>query len=99
MATTINRTRVRAETPDTPESLALVVYSREHCHLCHDMIAALQELQARLSFRLEVVDVDSDDELRMRYGERVPVLVAEGEEICHYHLDLVALDAYFAKIR
>jgi glutaredoxin len=99
MATTINRTRVRAETPDIPESLALVVYSREHCHLCHDMIAALQELQARLSFSLEVVDVDSDGELRMRYGERVPVLVAEGEEICHYHLDPVALDAYFAKIR
>ena len=64
-----------------------------------DMIAALRELQARLSFHLEVVDVDSDDELKSRYGERVPVLMAEGEEICHYYLDPVALDAYFAKIR
>ena len=87
-------------TPDcTPEPATLVVYSREHCHLCHNMIAALQVLQTRLSFRLEVMDVDSDDELRLRYGERVPVLLAGGEEICHYHLDRVALDAYFAKIR
>jgi hypothetical protein len=45
------------------------------------------------------VDVDSDDELRSRYGERVPVLLAGGDEICHYHLDRAALDAYFAKIR
>ncbi len=87
-------------TPDcTPDPATLVVYSREHCHLCHNMIAALQVLQARLSFRLEVMDVDSDGELRSRYGERVPVLLAGGEEICHYHLDRVALDAYFAKIR
>ncbi len=87
-------------TPDcTPDPATLVVYSREHCHLCHNMIAALQVLQARHSFRLEVMNVDSDGELRSRYGERVPVLLAGGEEICHYHLDRVALDAYFAKIR
>jgi Glutaredoxin-like domain (DUF836) len=77
-----------------------MVYAREHCHLCENMIAALQELQARLPFRLEVTDVDSDHDLRLRYGERVPVLVADnGEEICHYHLDRDALDAYLAKIR
>ena len=63
------------------------------------MIAALQELQAQLHFSLDVIDVDSDDSLKLRYGERVPVLVAGGEEICHYHLDPVALDAYFTKIR
>jgi hypothetical protein len=57
-------------------------------------------LQAKLQFRFDVKDVDSDDELRLRYGERVPVLVAQGgEEICHYHLDLNALGAYLAKIR
>ena len=63
------------------------------------MIAALRELQARLSFHLDVVDVDSDEELQSCYGLKVPVLLAGGEEICHYHLDPVALDAYFAKIR
>jgi hypothetical protein len=80
--------------------IELIVYGREHCHLCENMIAALRNLQAKLRFRFDVTDVDSDDELRLRYGERVPVLVARrGEEICHYHLDLNALDAYLAKIR
>lgn len=79
-------------------SFALIVYSREHCHLCHDMIAALQELQARLSFHLEIVDVDGNADLRLRYGERVPVLVTGGQEICHYRLDPVALARIFPQI-
>jgi hypothetical protein len=83
--------------PDKP--LELRIYAREHCHLCEDMIAALRGLQALHPFHLDVIDVDSDDNLRLRYGVRVPVLVAgEGEEICHYHLDRDALDAYLAKI-
>lgn len=81
-----------------PDPVELIVYSREHCHLCHDMIAALRALQARLSFRLEVVDVDSDADLRSRYGERVPVLVSGGQEICHYHFDPVALARIFPQI-
>lgn len=78
---------------------SLTVYSREYCHLCHDMIAALRELQARHFFQLEVVDVDQDESLEKRYGELVPVLVADGQEICHYHLDRTALDAYLTKVR
>ena len=59
----------------------------------------LHELQAQLPFQVEVVDVDSNVELATRYGERVPVLLADDEEICHYRLDHIALDAYFARIR
>jgi thiol-disulfide isomerase/thioredoxin len=81
------------------DSPVLVVYGREDCHLCLDMIAALREWQGRHGFHLEIIDVDSDDDLKSRYGERVPVLMAEGEEICHYYLNYRALDAYFTKIR
>ena len=87
-----------SKTP-TPGSPALVVYGREDCHLCHDMIAALRERQARLCFDFEVIDVDGDDNLKSRYGEQVPVLMAGGEEICHYYFNAAALDAYFTKIR
>lgn len=45
------------------------------------------------------MDIDNDTELTARYGVRIPVLVVDGEEICHYHLDPIALDAYFARIR
>ena len=78
---------------------SLTVYGREDCHLCHDMIAALMAFQPEYRFALEVVDVDEDETLERQYGHLVPVLAGNGEEICHYHLDPVALAAYFGKIR
>lgn len=36
---------------------------------------------------LAVIDVDSDPDLVSRYGERVPVLVGDGVEICEGRLD------------
>jgi len=77
----------------------LTVYGREDCHLCHDMVTALEDMQASLTFSLDIVDVDRDPLLEQSYGHLVPVLVADGKEICHYFLDPAALDAYFAKIR
>jgi len=67
----------------------LTVYSREGCHLCEQMIEALREACASHPF--DVVDVDSDATLAARYGTSVPVLVADGREICRYRLDLDAL--------
>ncbi len=76
----------------------LTVYSRAYCHLCDDMIAGLQALQARHRFELQVVDVDSEAELDERYGELVPVLMHGERELCHYHLDAPAVTAYLAQI-
>lgn len=61
------------------------------------MIVALEELQARLSFRFDTVDIDGDEDLRSRYNELVPVLVGEGQEICRYHLDRAALARFLGK--
>ena len=79
----------------------LTVYSRSYCHLCADMIAALHQLQGRFVFEIKVVDVDSDAALDARFGELVPVLMSgDGEnELCHYHLDEVAVTAFLTKIR
>ena len=49
----------------------LTVYARTYCHLCDDMIAALQQLQGRFVFEIKVVDVDSDAALETRFGEWV----------------------------
>jgi thiol-disulfide isomerase/thioredoxin len=84
--------------PDPDLRVLLTVYGREQCHLCQDMIAALQELRASYPFRLEVIDVDSDTDLQSRYGQRVPVLMAEDKEICHYHLNLNAFARIFQGI-
>ena len=74
----------------------LTVYGREDCHLCSEMIAALEPLQGRYGFTLEVVDVDRDQALEERYGALVPVLAAGNEEICHYFFDPDALQRHFA---
>jgi hypothetical protein len=76
----------------------LTVYGRTYCHLCDDMIAGLRELQARFAFDLDVVDVNSDPALEARYGELVPVLVGDGGELCHYHLDVAKVNDYLGKI-
>ncbi len=70
----------------------LTLYGRSYCHLCDDMAVALEGLQGPLDFSFSVADVDADPHLEAAYGELVPVLVdAQGEEICHYFLDIAAL--------
>lgn len=69
----------------------LILYGRPGCHLCDDMRAGLQELQSELGFRVIEIDVDRDPELARRYGHLVPLLALDGEEICHYFLDVQAL--------
>ena len=77
----------------------LTLYSRTYCHLCDDMIAGLQPLQARFHFTLDIVDVDSDADLEARYGEDVPVLLHGRRELCRHRLDGALVTDYLAGIR
>ncbi|HED15198.1 MAG TPA: glutaredoxin family protein [Gammaproteobacteria bacterium] len=54
----------------------------------------LQELAGDLNIRVDWVDIDSDPALAAEFGTRIPVLMAENTEICHYTLDMAALNAY-----
>jgi len=36
---------------------------------------------------IEVLDVDTDAEARLRFGHKIPVLLFDGELVCHGHLD------------
>ncbi len=75
---------------------ALTLYSRAGCHLCEEMRQQLEALQQQHDFLLNVVDIDADSYLHLRYGDRVPVLVAaEEQEICHYRLNEEVLLEYF----
>jgi glutathione S-transferase len=81
----------------------LRLFSRNYCHLCHDMLAALEALRRQYGvpyFEIEVLDVDADPELEAKYNERVPVLVdGEGRELCHYFLDTAKVREYLGAIR
>lgn len=73
-----------------PIRLTLLV--RAYCHLCDEMRAALAERAAGIP--VDEVDVDADPALEARWGALVPVLLADGRELCHYRLDAVALDGF-----
>ena len=70
------------------------VMSREWCHLCHDLVAALQPIATEFGWEVEVIDVDQHPELEARCDELVPVLLHGEHELCHYHLDEAAVRAY-----
>ncbi|MCP5157575.1 MAG: glutaredoxin family protein [Ectothiorhodospiraceae bacterium] len=65
----------------------LVLYGRAECHLCVEMWAELEAARARHAADLSWVEVDDDPAIAERYGPRVPVLVLDEEEVCHYFLD------------
>jgi glutaredoxin len=80
-------------------AMKLTVLSRNYCHLCDDLIAALKAFQGRnqVEFDIEVIDVDADAELESKYGDKVPVLLHGESEICHYYLDETKLAAELLK--
>ena len=73
-----------------PRLMHFTLYSRAYCHLCQDMLDALNALQTpERPFTVDVIDVDADDALVARFDELVPVLFAKLDEpeLCHYFLD------------
>ena len=60
--------------------MALILYQRDHCHLCD---LALGELAKARAPEFESVFIDGDDALEARYGLRVPVLrdATDGREL------------------
>ncbi len=70
--------------------MELIVYSRQDCHLCELLLDELEPL-VRGHARIVVRDVDDDPTWRAVYGERVPVVHHDGDDICQYNLDRQAV--------
>ena len=65
------------------------------------MLAALRAHPQSHQFRIDVLDVDDDEDLVRQYDELVPVLVGvkpdgSNVRICHYFLDQEALSAFLS---
>ena len=74
----------------------LQVYSRHGCHHWAELVEALLPL-VRGRLNVEVHDIDSRDEWKERYGERVPVVEFQGQLVCQYRLDRPAIEDILAK--
>ncbi len=73
----------------------LVVYSREGCHLCEDLIDGLEVLQAELGFTFRVKNIDNEPDLVERYGTLIPVVLAGDTRLCQSFIDVERLKEYF----
>ena len=71
--------------------LVLTLYGKPGCHLCENARAAVERVREAHHFELEEVDVSIDPVLHRRYGERIPVLAVDGEELFEFFVDEVAL--------
>ncbi|MQR01694.1 glutaredoxin family protein [Glaciimonas soli] len=75
------------------------LYTRSYCHLCEDMLQALQQLHGMQPYLIKQVDVDADPALIKLYDELVPVLIGrKGDQLpvqlCNYFLDVGKVQAF-----
>jgi hypothetical protein len=65
----------------------VTLYGKPGCHLCDDAREVVERVRADHPFELEEVDVSLAPELNREYGERIPVLELDGEELFEFHVD------------
>jgi glutaredoxin len=69
----------------------VTLYGKPGCHLCDEAREAVKRVRAARPFELVEVDITLDPALHRRYGERIPVLELEGEELFEFFVDSDAL--------
>ena len=74
-----------------PSVARVRLYSKPGCHLCDDARAIVERVRAEHPFELLEVDVSLDPELYREYGERIPVLEVDGEELFEFHVEEAVL--------
>ncbi|MEP7040786.1 MAG: glutaredoxin family protein [Chloroflexota bacterium] len=54
----------------------VILYERDGCHLCDEARVLLDEMLTPTGYAR--IDIETDDELVLRYGFRIPVIVVDG---------------------
>jgi glutaredoxin len=67
-----------------PSLREVVLYTRKGCHLCEVVKETLTKLHRRGGFQWREVDVDSDEQLRRRFTDEVPVVFIDGRKAFKY---------------
>ena len=67
--------------------MRFLLYSRPGCGLCEEMLAELAAMPAARAVAVDIINVDTDPAMQVRYGHKIPVLLLAGELVCHGHLD------------
>jgi hypothetical protein len=55
-----------------------ILFVRAGCHLCEEAAVLLDDMLGTDGW--DAIDIETDDDLLVRYGHRIPVLVVDGTE-------------------
>ena len=78
--------------------MKLTFYGKAGCHLCEEAYAEVLLVQEETWFELEVHDVSLDPGLNREYGQRVPVLAADGEDVLELGFDAASVRAVLGRV-
>ncbi|MHA2787974.1 glutaredoxin family protein [Corynebacterium sp. S7] len=70
---------------------------RETCGSCERVAKQIAPVIEAADATLELVDVDASQELALEYGDRVPVVVIDGDEFACWEVDNEELALELAK--
>lgn len=76
-----------AQSGDEARGPLLTLLSKDDCHLCLEAEEVLNRVRGEIPFRLEKVNVNSDEELARDYGSEVPVVLIDGKKVFKYRVD------------
>ena len=65
----------------------VILYGKPGCHLCDDARLEIERVRAEHPFELHQVDITLDPALNRLYGERVPVVALDDEELFDLRVD------------
>ena len=69
----------------------MTLYGKPGCHLCDEAREVVERVRAEHPFDLHEVDVSLDPGLNREYGERIPVLSLNGEELFDFFVEEAVL--------
>jgi thioredoxin-like negative regulator of GroEL len=81
----------------------LIVYYRQGCHLCEQMMVSLSQQQtkhqAKVKFSIKIVDIDDDPKLLQKYNVDVPVAMYQNEVIFYHFFDAEEFERTLKKMK
>ena len=76
----------------------LTLYGKPGCCLCDEARAEIAAVRESREFELREVDVSVEPRLWNAYGERIPVVELDGEEVLELHVDRAELERLLDRV-
>jgi hypothetical protein len=77
----------------------VTLYGKAGCCLCDEAREVVAGVRERVPFDLEEVDISTDPVLHRRYGERIPVVSVNGEDVLELQVDSASLERVLGRVR